>query len=66
MLIYLFKALLAQTSAFMNLGLPQDCHASLSNLQKEVRYLIISLDTMQRLNGWGQAERKEEKMYEQG
>ena len=65
-LIYLLKALLAQTSVFMNLGLSRDCHASLSNLQKEVRCLIVSLDTMQRLNGRGQPERKEEKMYEQG
>ncbi len=47
----LLKALLAQTSVFMNLGLPGDCRVSLSNLQKELRCLIIALDTMQRLNG---------------
>lgn len=55
----LLKALLAQMSVFMNLGLPQNCHVSLSNLQKELHCLIIALDTMQRQNGKGKIERKE-------
>ena len=52
----LLKAMLAQTTVFMNLNLPRDSHVSLLNLRQELHCFIIALDAMVQLNGKAKEE----------